>query len=353
MPLRPIDSITTPRLLLRGVDETDLDQLAAINGDPEVTRFLPYSNWQSPADAQAWLARTRAAEATGTARQLVAVARDSGTVIGTVLLFRFEEPSARIELGYVLGRNHWRSGLMREALDGVCSHLFAELAIRRVEAQVNPDNIASNRLLQSLGFVYEGTLRQRWVNQGAAVDTNFYGLLATDWQTRRPERNDEAGGGMGAPPVAVIAKEVAPRSKPSNYPEPFASMMAGREKRALGDVFGLKHFGVNLTRLAPQAVSALRHAHTQQDEFIFVLQGQPTLQTDEGSTPLGPGWCAGFRAATGNGHRLLNQTSEEVVYLEVGDRTAGDSVTYPNDDLQARTIDGRWQFAHKDGTPYD
>ena len=83
-------------------------------------------------------------------------------------------------------------------------------------------------------------------------------------------------------PVAVTAADVPPRSKPSVYPEPFASRMAGREKRQLGEVFGLTNFGVNLTRLAPNAVSALRHAHTRQDEFIYILQGRPTLHTDKG-----------------------------------------------------------------------
>ena len=123
-------------------------------------------------------------------------------------------------------------------------------------------------------------------------------------------------------PVAVMAADIAARSKPSAYPEPFASRMAGREKRQLGDVFGLSNFGVNLTRLAPHATSALRHAHSRQDEFIYILQGRPTLHTDEGRTPLSPGMCAGFKAGTGNGHRLINETGEEVVYLEVGDRTA-------------------------------
>jgi uncharacterized cupin superfamily protein len=128
--------------------------------------------------------------------------------------------------------------------------------------------------------------------------------------------------------------------------------MAGREKRQLGDFFGLTNFGVNLTRLAPGAVSALRHAHTRQDEFVYVLQGRPTLHTDEGLTPLSPGMCAGFKAGTGNAHRLVNETAEEVVYLEVGDRTPGDEGSYPDDDLQARLAAGKWEFVHKDGTPY-
>lgn len=153
-------------------------------------------------------------------------------------------------------------------------------------------------------------------------------------------------------PIAINAAEAPARTKPSVYPEPFASRMAGREKRALGDLFGLKNFGVNLTRLAPNAVSALRHAHTRQDEFIYILQGRPTLHTDEGRTQLSPGMCAGFNAGSGNGHRLINETAEEVVYLEVGDRTAGDEGNYPDDDLKALLVDGKWQFAHKDGRPY-
>ena len=153
-------------------------------------------------------------------------------------------------------------------------------------------------------------------------------------------------------PVAVKASDVPVRSRPSVYPEPFASRMAGREKRALGDVFGLTNFGVNLTRLAPGAVSSLRHAHSRQDEFIYVLQGQPTLHTDEGRTRLFPGMCAGFKAGTGNGHCLINETNEDVVCLIVGDRTPGDEGSYPDDDLRALLVDGEWRFVHKDGSPY-
>ncbi len=153
-------------------------------------------------------------------------------------------------------------------------------------------------------------------------------------------------------PIAVVAAQVAPRAKPSVYPEPFASRMKGREKRPLGDLFGLSNFGVNLTRLLPGAGSALRHAHAKQDEFIYVLHGYPVLVTDAGETQLSPGMCAGFKAGTGNAHQLLNRSSEEVIYLEVGDRSAGDSASYPDDDLQAVLVEGKWNFAHKDGSPY-
>ena len=151
---------------------------------------------------------------------------------------------------------------------------------------------------------------------------------------------------------ALHAEQAPLRTKPSNYPEPFASRMQGREKRVLGDLFGLSNFGVNLTRLRPGAASALRHAHTLQDEFIYVVEGQPTLVTDAGEMLLAPGMCAGFKAGSGDAHHLINRSTADVVYLEIGDRTPGDSGTYPDDDLAAVQVDGRWQFTHKDGRPY-
>src|SRR5262245_9176529 len=154
-------------------------------------------------------------------------------------------------------------------------------------------------------------------------------------------------------PIALLAADVAQRRKATNYPEPFASRVAGRTKRALGDAFGLTNFGVNLTRLAPGAVSALRHAHTKQDELVYILEGRPTLITDAGETELTPGMCAGFKAGTGDAHHLVNRSDVDVVYLEIGDRTAGDAATYPDDDLMAALIAaGQWRFTRRDGTPY-
>ncbi|WP_363347860.1 cupin domain-containing protein [Methylocystis echinoides] len=153
-------------------------------------------------------------------------------------------------------------------------------------------------------------------------------------------------------PRAVQAAEVAPRNRPSLYPAPFADRVAGREKRALGDAFGLTNFGVNLTRLAPGASSALLHRHRRQDEFVYILEGAPTLVTEDGETQLGPGMCAGFPAG-GVAHRLVNRTDTDALYLEVGDRTPEDCAEYPADDLEARLgPDGRWRFFHKDGRPY-
>src|SRR3954468_22352235 len=108
------------------------------------------------------------------------------------------------------------------------------------------------------------------------------------------------------PPLALDATSVAPRARSSGYPEPFFSRMSRREKRALGDAFGLRNFGVNLTRLAPGGESSLLHRHSKQDEFIYVVEGEPTLVTDVGETTLKPGMCAGFPAGQ-RAHQLVNR----------------------------------------------
>jgi uncharacterized cupin superfamily protein len=154
------------------------------------------------------------------------------------------------------------------------------------------------------------------------------------------------------PAIAIAAASAPLRSRPSNYPEPFFSRMGRRQKRPLGDVFGLKNFGVNLTTIHPGGESALLHRHSRQDEFIYILQGEPTLVTDTQELQLSPGMCAGF-PAQGIAHHLVNRTDTAVVYLEIGDRTAGDEGSYPVDDLKAVLgPDGKWQFTHKDGRPY-
>jgi len=151
---------------------------------------------------------------------------------------------------------------------------------------------------------------------------------------------------------AISAHAAAPRAKASNYPAEFAARVAGRLKRPLGDLFALKNFGVNLTTLAPGAASALFHRHSRQDEFIFMLEGTLTLLTEEGEQDLTPAMCFGFPAG-GTAHHLVNRSGADATYLEIGDRSAGDAVTYPQDDLEAVLgPERRWIFRRKDGTPY-
>jgi len=151
--------------------------------------------------------------------------------------------------------------------------------------------------------------------------------------------------------IAIQAADVTPRSKPSNYPTVFAARMAGRIKRQLGDVFGLTNFGVNLTSLQPGAVSALHHVHSRQDEFIYIVEGEATLVVGDKEAILQPGMCAGFKAG-GLPHHLENRSAASVLYVEIGDRSEGDEVAYPADDLVAVRSGGIWEFRHRDGRPY-
>ena len=139
----------------------------------------------------------------------------------------------------------------------------------------------------------------------------------------------------------------------TNYPSAFRSAVAGRSRQRVGNAAGLKNFGVNLTTLAPGAQSALRHWHSAQDEFVYILQGEAVLVTDAGEQTLGAGEMAGFAAGVENGHHLINRSAAPVAYLEIGDRTAPDQAEYPDQDLRCvPTPNGQRQFVHKDGSAY-
>jgi len=155
-----------------------------------------------------------------------------------------------------------------------------------------------------------------------------------------------------ANPAALDPATVEPRVG-SGYPAPYAADCAKREKRRLGDAFGLTQFGVNLVRLPPGQMSSQRHWHAREDEFVYVLRGKVMLVTDAGEQELGPGMVAGFKAGVRNGHHLVNRSGEDAVYLEVGTRDPGEEADYPDIDLLLRVIDGAQRFVRKDGTPYD
>ena len=147
-------------------------------------------------------------------------------------------------------------------------------------------------------------------------------------------------------PSAVVA------ATGSGYPEPFKSRVSTRRKQRLGDALGLKNFGVNLTTIPPGAMSALRHWHSHEDEFIYMVSGELVLVTNDSEQRLGPGICAGFPAGKPDGHYLLNRTDRDAVYLEVGDRRPEDCVTYPDDDIFGQATPKGRRFTRKDGTSY-
>ncbi len=165
------------------VEENDVKDLLAVNGDEEVTRYLPYESWRSMADGKAWFDRMCGFMEGGDTLQFVIVERDSERVIGTCLLFRYNRENCRAELGYVMGREHWRRGFTHEALSALITYAFECCKIRRLEAEVEPANIASNNVLKKLGFTHEGVLRQRWQSNDNNFDANIYGLLRHEWSS--------------------------------------------------------------------------------------------------------------------------------------------------------------------------
>jgi uncharacterized cupin superfamily protein len=126
-----------------------------------------------------------------------------------------------------------------------------------------------------------------------------------------------------------------------------------REKRALGSALGLSKIGINLTTLPPGKESSMRHFHTLEDEFVFVVEGEVVLRTDEGEQVLVPGMCAGFPAGSTNGHQLVNRGTVPARYLEISNRDPKDSAEYPDVDLAYHVgPDGRPVFTRKDGSGY-
>lgn len=178
-------TVISDRLTLRLVEHNDQHDLLAIHSSEEVTRYLPFSAWTSMADAKAWYQRTLMRHGEGNAMQFVMHHRALNRVVGTALLFHFEEESRRAEIGYVLGREYWGQGLAHEGLGSLLELAFVELGLRRLEAEINPRNSASGKVLRRLGFKQEGLLRERWSLKGEISDSALYGLLRHEWEAAR------------------------------------------------------------------------------------------------------------------------------------------------------------------------
>ena len=137
------------------------------------------------------------------------------------------------------------------------------------------------------------------------------------------------------------------------YPSPFDVPCRGRERRKLGDVASLTHFGVNHLRLPPGAWSSQRHWHTASDEFVYVLTGEVVLVTDAGEELLRAGDAAGFKADDNNGHCLQNRSSMDAMVLEVGTRAPNDTGYYSDIDMVAPADGQPAVYTHRDGRPYE
>jgi len=154
------------------------------------------------------------------------------------------------------------------------------------------------------------------------------------------------------PRPPAFEPSMASESNFTSYPEPHRAANRKRFNRRLGDHAGLKNFGVNLTRIVPGGHSSYRHAHSRQDEFMYVLDGEVVLETNGGAQLLTPRMCAGFQAGCGDAHRFVNRSARDVTLLVIGDRTPDDEITYPDVDMHAGPgPDGKYRFTTKSGEP--
>lgn len=181
MPTETLPELNSARLRLRALDATDVDALFAIFSDPEITRYWSSAAMTSKADAEALLAEIADLEARGELMEWGLERRDGAALIGTCSLTNIDLDNRRGEIGFALGRSAWGHGYMKEILPVLVEYAFATLGLHRLEADVDPRNTSSLRLLEGLGFQVEGHLRERWQATGEIQDSLFLGLLAREW----------------------------------------------------------------------------------------------------------------------------------------------------------------------------
>lgn len=177
--------ISTPRLTLRPLVQADAHALLSIFSDADVVRHLSHREWPDLAHAHREIATIIEENRSGVALKLGVVLRETGELAGSVKLYNFLPSCRRCEIGYVLGAPYWGQGYIGEAVQAVIDHAFINLDLNRIEADIDPANTASSKILTRLGFEHEGLLRERWCVEGEVSDTAFYGLLRRDWAKRR------------------------------------------------------------------------------------------------------------------------------------------------------------------------
>ena len=171
------------RMRLRFLTPADADALFAVYADPQAMRFWSAPAWTDPAKARALIEESEAGYRSG--RMLQLAIEMQGSVAGTVTLYKLDRGNRRCEIGFMLARPHWGRGLMQEALPAVLDYAFDVMDMHRIEADVDPRNTASSRLLERLGFRHEGRLRERWFVNGEVCDSDYYGLLRHEWRSGR------------------------------------------------------------------------------------------------------------------------------------------------------------------------
>jgi len=176
--------IPTQRLVLRSLQVSDAEAIFAIRSTVAASRYGSSTPWTSMDTAHEWVARVMADAEKNASLQLMLERTEDRAVIGSCAFFNMDEQCRRAEIGYNQNPAYWGKGYMNEALNAFVHFGFAELNLNRIEADIHPDNIASEKSLQRLGFIKEGHLRERWIVGDEVSDSVLYGLLLSDWKAR-------------------------------------------------------------------------------------------------------------------------------------------------------------------------
>ena len=181
----PSDDLPTlegPRIRLRGFRDGDLQDFYAVHSDPLVNRYWSYPAWTEVSQARDYFASAIGGRDAGRMLCWAIAEREGDRLIGSTTLFTINREQGRAEIGYALRASHWGQGYAQEALRMVLGHAFGTLGLRRIEADIDPRNAGSCRLVERMGFIREGLLRDRWCVAGETSDSAIYGLLADEWE---------------------------------------------------------------------------------------------------------------------------------------------------------------------------
>jgi len=184
MPQFTETTLTTERLALRWMSAGDAPALYDMFRDPEVTRYWSTPAWTDIALADAFIEQAQADCASGIGLRFAITLRETGEFIGSIKLYDFFDQNRRCDIGYALLQPHWGKGYLGETMTALLNYAFTELNLNRIEADIDPRNDASARLLERMAFQKEGYMRERWIVNGEVCDTAFYGLLKRDWDAR-------------------------------------------------------------------------------------------------------------------------------------------------------------------------
>lgn len=177
-------TLQTDRLTLRFLHASDTQALYTIHSDPVVMRYFSGAAWTDPAQGDAVIASALDGYGNGSSMPLALILRDTGNLIGTIKPHAFHAQNRRCEIGYALASAHWGHGYLSEAMRATLDYLFKEMNMNRIEADIDPRNLASAKLLLRMGFQKEGTMPERWIVNGEICDTEYYGLLRRGWEAR-------------------------------------------------------------------------------------------------------------------------------------------------------------------------